>query len=151
ERSCCFGFRETRTKRKIAKPISKAWNDVNTVSSATKPNRSRRRSYPLSRHTQDRLPSRLVRMAKSGCGWGWYMSDTLRTAVQLSMAGLIQESDMASITRVASSFAVAISPQMRALIDPNAPNDPIAAQFVPSSLEANLAPEELDDPIGGER
>ena len=79
------------------------------------------------------------------------MSDrTLRTAVQLSAAGLIQESDIADITRVAGSFAVAISPQMRALIDPRAPNDPIAAQFVPSSLEVNHAPEELDDPIGDE-
>jgi lysine 2,3-aminomutase len=79
------------------------------------------------------------------------MSDrTLRTAVQLSAAGLIQESDIADITRVAGSFAVAISPQMRALIDPRAPNDPIAAQFVPSSLEVNQAPEELDDPIGDE-
>ena len=44
------------------------------------------------------------------------MSDrTLRTAVQLSAAGLIQESDIADITRVAGSFAVAISPQMRAV------------------------------------
>lgn len=75
---------------------------------------------------------------------------TLRTAAQLSAAGLIHESDLADLSRVAGSFAVAISPQMRALIDPTSPDDPIAAQFVPSTLELNQAPEELDDPIGDE-
>jgi lysine 2,3-aminomutase len=75
---------------------------------------------------------------------------TLRTPKQLLEAGMIDTGDLESITRVAGQFAVGISRQMRALIDGTAPNDPIAAQFVPSTLELHRTPEELADPIGDE-
>jgi lysine 2,3-aminomutase len=39
---------------------------------------------------------------------------------------------------------------MQALIDPNDPHDPIAAQFVPSDAEEMIAPDERPDPIGDE-
>jgi lysine 2,3-aminomutase len=76
--------------------------------------------------------------------------DTLRTPEQLLEAGMIDTGDLESITQVAGQFAVSISRQMRALIDGTAPNDPIAAQFVPSSLELHRTSEELADPIGDE-
>ncbi len=52
------------------------------------------------------------------------------------------------IERVAERYAVAISPAMAALIDPNDPADPIARQFVPSEAELATTPEERPDPIG---
>jgi len=74
----------------------------------------------------------------------------LRTAQQLNAAGIIAEHDVASVAQISERFAVGISPAMRRLINPTDPQDPIAAQFVPSAVELNLAPEELADPIGDE-
>ncbi len=52
---------------------------------------------------------------------------------------------------VAEKFAVAITDDMAALIDPADPADPIAAQFVPSGAELHEAPDDRADPIGDER
>ncbi len=73
---------------------------------------------------------------------------TLRTASDLLAAGLIDESRRAEIDAVAREFALAITPDMAALIDPGDPADPIAAQFVPRDAELTVAPEERADPIG---
>ena len=48
---------------------------------------------------------------------------------------------------VRERYAVAITPQMRTLIDPTDPNDPIAAQFSPDLRELTRLPEERSDPI----
>jgi hypothetical protein len=58
-------------------------------------------------------------------------SATLRTPAQLAAAGLIGADDIRKISDVASTFDIAISPHMQALIDADDPADPIAAQFVP--------------------
>src|SRR6266851_4541664 len=73
---------------------------------------------------------------------------TLRTAGDLLAAGLIDESRRAEIDAVAREFALAVTPDMAALIDPGDPADPIAAQFVPRDAELTVAPEERADPIG---
>ena len=52
---------------------------------------------------------------------------------------------------MAEQFAVALTEDMAALIDPADPADPIAAQFVPTAAELTEAPEERADPIGDER
>lgn len=52
------------------------------------------------------------------------------------------------LAEVASRYTVAITPAMDALIDPNDPSDPIAAQFRPDARELEIAPDELADPIG---
>ena len=52
------------------------------------------------------------------------------------------------IERIAEQFGLSITPAMAALIDPNDPHDPIAAQFLPSEAENHIAEEELADPIG---
>jgi lysine 2,3-aminomutase len=49
---------------------------------------------------------------------------------------------------VAERYAVAITPAVAALIDPDDANDPIARQFVPSLAELTSTPEERADPIG---
>src|SRR5512142_1116912 len=55
------------------------------------------------------------------------------------------------VRRVADRFAVAITDEMAALIDPIDPADPIAAQFVPVAAELENAPDDRPDPIGDER
>ncbi len=52
------------------------------------------------------------------------------------------------LAAVATRYAVAITPAMEALIDPDDAADPIAAQFRPDPRELNIAPDELNDPIG---
>jgi lysine 2,3-aminomutase len=52
---------------------------------------------------------------------------------------------------IAETLAIAITPDMAALIDRNdVARDPIARQFVPSLAEAEIAPDEIADPIGDE-
>jgi len=77
--------------------------------------------------------------------------ETLRTSTDLVAAGLVDERRRAEIDAVAREFALAITPDMAALIDPADPADPIAAQFIPQAGELATAPEERADPIGDER
>ena len=65
--------------------------------------------------------------------------------------GLVPPERMDELRRVAERFSVALTDDVAALIDPADPNDPIAAQFVPSALELVDAPEDQVDPIGDER
>ena len=51
---------------------------------------------------------------------------------------------------VAKRYAVAVSPAIRALIDPADPADPIARQFLPDVAELTVMPDELVDPIADE-
>jgi lysine 2,3-aminomutase len=75
----------------------------------------------------------------------------LRRARELVEAGLVAPESESEIAAVAARFAVAITPEMAALIDPADPADPIARQFVPSAAELRTSPEERSDPIGDER
>jgi lysine 2,3-aminomutase len=65
--------------------------------------------------------------------------------------GLVPPSRREELRRVAEKFAVAVTDDMAALIDPSDPADPIAAQFVPRAVELEAAPDEQPDPIGDER
>jgi lysine 2,3-aminomutase len=71
---------------------------------------------------------------------------TLRSPTALADAGLIAPERLTALERVAAQYAVAITPAMTALIE--APDDPIARQFVPREAELELRPEESADPIG---
>ncbi len=82
-------------------------------------------------------------------------STTLRSIAQLREAGLVaagradgQVCDADGLERVATRYAVAVTPAMAALIDPADPDDPIARQFVPDAAELAVRPEERADPIG---
>ncbi len=72
----------------------------------------------------------------------------LRTPGDLVEAGLLPPERRAGIEPVAERYAIAVSPAMAALIDPNDPHDPIARQFVPDAAELAVLPEERRDPIG---
>ena len=65
--------------------------------------------------------------------------------------GLVPPERLRELRRVAERFSVAITDDVAAVIDPADPNDPIAAQFVPSAAELTDAPEDQTDPIGDER
>jgi len=75
---------------------------------------------------------------------------TLRTAADLSAAGLLAAGREIGLDRVAARYAVAITPDLAALIDRADPCDPIARQFVPDVRELDHLPEERADPIGDE-
>src|ERR1700726_1529932 len=75
---------------------------------------------------------------------------TLR-ANELAPAGLVEPGRINEIRRVAEEFAVALTDDVAALIDPTDPADPIAAQFIPNAAELGAAPEEMADPIGDAR
>jgi len=53
-----------------------------------------------------------------------------------------------ALARVAARYAVAITPDMEALIDPQDPLDPIALQFRPDARELITLADENPDPIG---
>jgi lysine 2,3-aminomutase len=73
---------------------------------------------------------------------------TLRTPASLAGAGLVAPDRLAALERIATQYAVAITPSMADLMDPADPDDPIARQFVPSDAEMELRPEESADPVG---
>lgn len=76
------------------------------------------------------------------------MTKTLRSIPQLQAAGLVAGADSAALEAVAARYAVAITPDMLALIDRSDPADPIARQLVPDARELEQRPEERADPIG---
>ena len=75
---------------------------------------------------------------------------TLRTE-DLVERGLVAPERLDELRRVAEEFALAVTEDMAALIDPADPADPIAAQFVPRAAELNRAADDQPDPIGDER
>lgn len=75
-------------------------------------------------------------------------ADTLRSAAALADAGLIAPERLPALERVAAQYAVAITADMAALIEPANEADPIARQFVPQIAELVAAPGEDPDPIG---
>jgi lysine 2,3-aminomutase len=73
---------------------------------------------------------------------------SLKTVADLQTAGLLAPQDGPALEAVAARYAVSITPEMAALIDPSDPADPIARQFVPTLAELESVPEERPDPIG---
>ena len=75
---------------------------------------------------------------------------TLRSPAELVEAGLAERGRLAELERVASAYAMSITPALAELIDPNDPDDPIARQFVPDARELVRHEVENADPIGDE-
>ncbi|MDZ7874595.1 MAG: lysine-2,3-aminomutase-like protein [Rhizobium sp.] len=73
---------------------------------------------------------------------------TLRSVADLVAQGLVREEETARLDAVAERYAIALTPTVRALIDPTDPHDPIAAQYIPSVAELIDHPAERLDPIG---
>ena len=77
-------------------------------------------------------------------------AQTLRTPQALATAGMIAPDQLPALERVAAQYAVAITPAMAELIDPEDPEDPIARQFTPDAAELQTLAIESADPIGDE-
>src|SRR3984893_10106682 len=73
---------------------------------------------------------------------------TLRRPAELVAHGLAPAADLPDLERVAARYAVAVTPDLAALIDPGDPDDPIAGQFIPGVEELVTEPGESADPIG---
>ena len=71
--------------------------------------------------------------------------ETLRTATALAGQGLIAPAAVAALDRLATRYAIAITPTMQQLI--GAPDDPIGRQFIPDLAELVTAPHERADPV----
>jgi lysine 2,3-aminomutase len=73
---------------------------------------------------------------------------TLRQPAELVAHGLASSADLADLEKVAARYAIAITPDIAALIDSGDPDDPIARQFIPDARELEAQPGESADPIG---
>src|SRR5258708_5513639 len=73
---------------------------------------------------------------------------TLREPAELVAHGLAAVADLPDLEKVAARYAVAVTPDIAALIDPGDPEDPIARQFIPSAEELVAQGGENADPIG---
>ena len=76
------------------------------------------------------------------------LATTLRTPAELVAHRLARPADLPDLEKVAARYAVAVTPEIAALIDPKNPDDPIARQFIPTSDELKETPGENADPIG---
>ena len=72
----------------------------------------------------------------------------LRSVEDLLRAGLVSCEEAPALARVVDRFALTLTAEVAALIDPDDPADPIAAQFVPDPRELDTRPDETVDPIG---
>ena len=73
---------------------------------------------------------------------------TLRQPAELLAHGFAPAGALVDLEKVAARYAVAVTPDMAALIDPGDPDDPIARQFIPTAEELVSGPGENADPIG---
>jgi lysine 2,3-aminomutase len=72
----------------------------------------------------------------------------MRTPAELASRGLVPPSSLAVLEQVAARYAVAVTPDVAAIIDASDPHDPIARQYIPSAEELVTQPGENADPIG---
>src|SRR6202140_3397248 len=76
------------------------------------------------------------------------LTATLREPAELVAHGLAAAADLPDLEKVAARYAVAVTPDIAALIDRDDPDDPIARQFIPGVEELTAEPGENADPIG---
>jgi lysine 2,3-aminomutase len=79
---------------------------------------------------------------------GLNQAATLREPAELVAHGLASAADLADLEKVAARYAIAVTPDIAALIDPGDPDDPIARQFIPGAEELVTQGSENADPIG---
>ena len=71
-----------------------------------------------------------------------------RDAAALAARGLVTPAAVPDAARVAARYAIGVTEDVAALIDPADVADPIARQYLPDPRELTEAPEERADPIG---
>jgi lysine 2,3-aminomutase len=76
------------------------------------------------------------------------LAATLRHPAELHAHGLVPEAAVSGLEKVAARYAVAVTPDVADLIDPQNPDDPIARQYIPDVRELVGSAGESPDPIG---
>ena len=76
------------------------------------------------------------------------MTQAFRDAATLAARGLIMPGTIADVERVSARYAIGVSEDVAALIDPADSADPIARQYLPDLRELTTTPQEHADPIG---
>jgi lysine 2,3-aminomutase len=76
------------------------------------------------------------------------IASTLRQPAELVAHGFAPAAALPDLEKVAARYAVAVTPEVAALIDPDDPGDPIARQYIPGVEELAMQPGESADPIG---
>jgi lysine 2,3-aminomutase len=76
------------------------------------------------------------------------LAATLRQPADIIESGLAPASALADLEKVAARYAIAVTPDIAALIDSDDPDDPIARQFIPDVAELVELSGENADPIG---
>jgi lysine 2,3-aminomutase len=71
-----------------------------------------------------------------------------RSVRDIVATGHVDAGEQAELEQVAARFSIAVTPAMLDLIDPAAPDDPIALQFIPSTDELCDDDADVSDPIG---
>jgi lysine 2,3-aminomutase len=79
------------------------------------------------------------------------VASTLRHPAELVARGLAPAAALPELEKVAARYAVALTPEVAALIDAGDPDDPIARQYVPRVEELAVHAGENADPIGDHR
>ncbi|MCD2173997.1 lysine-2,3-aminomutase-like protein [Rhizobium sp. C4] len=74
---------------------------------------------------------------------------SLTTLDDLALAGLVTPSP--ALEAVAARYAVAVTPEMAAVIERAGPDSAMARQFIPDARELDILPEESADPISDRR
>ena len=76
------------------------------------------------------------------------IATTLRQPAELVAHGFVPAAALPELEKVAARYAVAVTPDVAALINPGDPNDPIARQYIPGIEELAAHAGESADPIG---
>jgi lysine 2,3-aminomutase len=76
---------------------------------------------------------------------------TLRSLEALAAAGHVARADDPDLRAVAARYAIAVTPEIAALMTGDPDTDPIARQFIPTAAELRSEPDESADPIGDVR
>ena len=76
------------------------------------------------------------------------LATTLRDPAELVAHGLAPADQLPDLEKVAARYAIAVTPDVAALIDAGDADDPIARQFIPRPEELAIEPGENADPIG---
>ena len=79
--------------------------------------------------------------------WRWQVANRIQTVEMLSQVIHLTDEQKAGVISALSKFRMAITPYYATLIDQNNPDDPIFKQCVPTALELQSVPSDLDDPL----
>jgi lysine 2,3-aminomutase len=83
--------------------------------------------------------------------WKWQLANRITTTRQLKEILNIPDRELDDIAKCLEKFRMSITPYYASLIDPDNPDCPIRKQCIPSSLELQVRPCDMADPLAETR